>query len=316
MFGLEKIMRVLAAAMREGAVAHAYLFYGAEGSGKKTLALCFASALTCALFPAGPCGDCRSCRKAAVGANPDIHLVLPEGRSLRIDQVRQVRKAAYLRPHESRCQVFILEAATVTPEAANSMLKVLEEPPAGTIFLLLAENPATLPPTVVSRCQQFALERLSPDQLRKILQEAGTPPENRELAVRLAEGLPGRALAAAGMDMGEQLAGAASFLNRLADRAGISQLAAELEANKESVVFFDLLLTLLRDMFVLTVTGRENCLICYECKTELEILRKKWPAARCREALSALLELRESLQSSGNIRLACERALRRIREVS
>lgn len=314
--GQDKIIGVLQAAQKAGTVAHAYLFCGAGGSGKKNLALYLAAALTCRGYPAGPCGSCNSCRKAASGNHPDIRLVLPEAKSLRIDQVRQVKKTAYLRPHESRCQVFILEAATVTTEAANSLLKVLEEPPAGTVFLLLAENPAALPPTVVSRCQQFVLERLSPDDLRRLLQGAGSSAENQELAVQLAEGLPGRALAAAGMNIAEQLAGAATFLGQLGDGTAIRSLAGELESKKDNTVFLDLLLTLLRDMVVLAVTGREDVLICAEYKNVLIDLAEKWPAARCREALESLLELRESLQNPINVWLAGERALRRIKEVA
>ncbi len=310
--GQDKIISVLKTAMKEGTVAHAYLFCGAEGSGKKRLALCFAGALTCHRFPSGPCGGCLSCRKAQAGVHPDISLVLPEGRSLRIEQVRQVKKTAYLRPHESRCQIFILDAAMITPEAANSLLKLLEEPPDGTVFLLLAENPSLLPPTVVSRCQQFVLERLAASELRRVLEEAGTPPENRELAIRLADGLPGRALAAAATNLDEQLAGALSFLGRMGNGAGAGRLAAELETKKDITVFLDLLLTVLRDMLVLTTTGQENFLVFLEHKSQLWELAAMWPAHRCRAALRELLGLLENLQNPVNTRLACEQALRSI----
>ena len=315
--GQERLRRVLCSTLCEGKPAHAYLLFGPKGSGKKTLAAFLASALVCETLTEAPCGKCRHCRKATEGTNPDIHFIMPEGKYLRIDQVRQVKSAASYRPHESRYQVFIMDAAAVTTEAANSLLKLLEEPPAGTVFILLSENPGLLPPTVVSRCQLLKLEKLSPQDLYKLLrQKPDISDEQRELAVRLSEGIPGRALAAAGPDWQELFREVLLFLKQFGENCDFAAKAAQLAAHKDQVMFVDIMLTLLRDLLALNATGESKCLICSSHLSELTELAAIWPAYRAKKALESLLALLENLQSPVNVRLACEQALRRIKEVS
>jgi DNA polymerase III subunit delta' len=313
--GQERIIRALCSAQSNLAVAHAYLFYGPQGSGKKTLGSFFARALNCTAFPHGPCENCLSCRKIAAHNHPDVHLVLPEGKSLKIDQVRQVKKLASFSSREGRYQVFILDASmAVTPEAANSLLKLLEEPPPDTVLVVLAENPDVLPPTIVSRCQLFAMERLTAKDIFKLLEPFGLTAEQMELAVSLAEGIPGKALEAAAADWQQLFSEAFTFLNVLPGRGSVSSLSGQLAEMKNIGVFLDILLILLRDLLVFKSGGRaENIACCTQLEAFAELSRK-WDGALARKALETVLHLQENLRSPVNVRLAVEQALRRIKE--
>ena len=154
---------LLLAHLETGRLAHTYLFTGPPVSSKNDLVLAFARALNCekkvpgtGLVPGTFLGDacgCASCGKIERGTHPDVRwFAEEEARSLKIELVREILHEASLRPYEGRWKVFVLERAErLTPEAANALLKTLEEPPAHSVFLLLVENKAHLLETVQSR---------------------------------------------------------------------------------------------------------------------------------------------------------------------
>jgi DNA polymerase-3 subunit delta' len=141
-------------------VAHAYAFVGPAGSGRMTTARAFAQALLC---EAGAgCGRCRACARAASGQHPDLHVLVPTppesnprgARTIRIGAVRELERQAALRPALAGRRVFLLdEAERMTGEAPQAFLKFLEEPPPGTVVILVLAGVRTVPATVISRCQ-------------------------------------------------------------------------------------------------------------------------------------------------------------------
>lgn len=180
-----------------GRPAGAYLFVGAAGVGKGTAAQAFATGLVCPERLDHP-EPCRSCRRAASGNHPDIVTIEPEGRqSLGVDQARQTIAAAVMTPVESVRKVFIFpEADAMTEQAANALLKTLEEPTATTVFVLVVESEDDLPATVASRCRTVHFGRVSEEDLRSAL---AARPDVDDLAAadlaRVAAGRPGLALA-------------------------------------------------------------------------------------------------------------------------
>lgn len=140
--------------VKSGLLAHAYLFLGAK---EKTLedALKFAAAVNCLSPQEGNgCGACLSCRKISHGNHPDVIVTDPKGTSFKIEQGREIQKKVNFKHYEGKYKVLVLTGADVmTLPAANSMLKILEEPPDHTIFILTAENGDNILPTVLSRCQ-------------------------------------------------------------------------------------------------------------------------------------------------------------------
>lgn len=176
--GQESAIKIISRALQNNGVAHAYLFYGLESVGKRLTAIEFAKALNCEnSSPGNCCDDCASCRKIDEGIHPDFFIIEPvkstasarEG-IIKVEAIRELqRKLAYL-PYEGKTKVAIIdEAETMNPQAANSFLKTLEEPPASTVIILIASNPFRLFQTIVSRCQGIRFNPLPVSVVRQII---------------------------------------------------------------------------------------------------------------------------------------------------
>jgi DNA polymerase III delta' subunit len=178
------------------APAQAYLFTGPDSVGKGTLAVRFAAALLCAEQGEHDV-ECRSCRLVRTGVHPDVTVIEPEGAtSLGVDQARAVVTRASLRPVESDKTVFLFpEAGAMTDQAANALLKTLEEPTASVVFLLVAASEDDLPPTVGSRCRTVHVGRVPQDVMTAALVERGLSETEAEGVAVVSGGRPGLALA-------------------------------------------------------------------------------------------------------------------------
>ena len=175
--GHDKAVSMLRHSLQEERLSHAYLLVGPQHVGKMTLALDLARAVNC-VGEEKPCGECGQCRRVSDALHADVRVVGidagPDGGRNRvvigIDQVREAQREASLKPFEGRYRVFIFEGAEhLSEEAANGLLKTLEEPPEQVLLLLLATDAAALPPTVVSRCQQLELRPLPAFQIAQEL---------------------------------------------------------------------------------------------------------------------------------------------------
>ena len=192
--------------MHDGAIHHAYLFFGPTHIGKRTLAIQLAQALNCD-EPNVPCGNCGSCMRILKGTHPDVISISvnpeaepPEPRTqIGIQAVRDTISSANLRPYEGRNRVFIVTEADLMNEAAqNACLKLLEEPPPNVVLVLLAPHPDAVLGTVKSRCQTIELRPLPLKQSIGILTENyGLSLEQAEALARLSEGRIGWAISAA-----------------------------------------------------------------------------------------------------------------------
>jgi DNA polymerase III subunit delta' len=177
---------------------HAYLFAGPEGSGKRLAMRAFAAALVC---PSGGCGACRACRLALDERHPNMLVLEPTGPDILVGKdasdpntARWFASRAYLTPLEpGRKVMVVLQADRLRIEAADVLLKVLEEPPTDTVFLLLSARPADLPETIRSRCQEIVFPALTEDFVVGTLVAEGVDAGRALLACRLAGGNLGRA---------------------------------------------------------------------------------------------------------------------------
>lgn len=202
--GQERARHRLLEAVREGRLHHAYLLVGPDGVGKRLLARGLAQLLLCPDARDGQaCGQCRACQQVARTSHPDLHWLEPEARpggrgSLGIDQVRRLIQEASWRPYEGRWKVLVVaQADRLTPEAQNSLLKLLEEPPGTAVILLTTSRPDRLLPTVRSRCHTVPLRTLTDAEVRAVLAGEGLiqsdQPEEADLLVMAVQGAPGRA---------------------------------------------------------------------------------------------------------------------------
>ena len=173
--------------------AQAYLFVGPGNVGKASVARRFAALLLC------PDGDPECCRRVMEGIHPDLVVIEPEGRTaLTVDQARATVALASRAPVESDRKIFLLEeAGLMNDEAANALLKTLEEPTASTVFVLVAESEDELPSTVASRCRSVFFGRVPEDEILEALVAGGVDPEQAQNASRVSGGRPGLAIALA-----------------------------------------------------------------------------------------------------------------------
>lgn len=170
LLGNEKLKHSLVSARDKGKMSHFYLLSGPEGSGRHTLADLIAAAMLCR-EPDAPCGTCRSCRKVFSHNHPDyITIDDPEKRIIPVKLIREARSDIFIRPNEGDKKIYLFpRGQDLNIEGQNALLKVLEEPPAYGVFLLLCDNPDKLLPTVRSRCVELKLQALPEGLLRSVL---------------------------------------------------------------------------------------------------------------------------------------------------
>lgn len=186
--------------MTAGGMSHAWLITGPPGSGRSIAAVCFAAALqyTADESEGGPgCGQCRACTTTMAGTHADVRRVVPEGLSIGVDEMRAIVQAAARRPGTGRWQIVVVEDADrLTEGAGNALLKVVEEPPPSTVFLLCAPSvdPEDIAITLRSRCRHVALVTPPPAAIAQVLIEAdGLDRETADWAAAISGGHVGRA---------------------------------------------------------------------------------------------------------------------------
>lgn len=168
--GQEHVVKTLTNAIATGMISHAYLFSGPRGSGKTTLARLLAKAVNCQnLQGSDPCNQCLSCREIQEGRSLDL-IEIDAASHRGIDEIRELRDGIRFVPTKSKYKVFILdEAHQLTKEAANALLKTLEEPPSHAIFILATTEIHKMIPTIISRCQRFDFRKLTlPEIIRRL----------------------------------------------------------------------------------------------------------------------------------------------------
>ncbi|MGH9223665.1 MAG: DNA polymerase III subunit delta' [Acidimicrobiales bacterium] len=165
---------------------HAYLLTGPPGGGKRPAARAFAAALLC---PLGGCGECEVCRRVLADVHPDVVTVERDGAYISVGQAREIQRLAMRTPNEGRRKILVLTDFHLVREAGPTLLKIVEEPPASTVFVILAEH---VPPelvTIASRCVRIDFGGLSPAELREALAREGV---DAVVAARVSEAAEGR----------------------------------------------------------------------------------------------------------------------------
>lgn len=180
-------------AVSQERINHAYLFTGPSAVGKFIAARVFAASILC---PQGGCGECNTCRRVMEEKHPDVTVIRPAGKNIPVETIRQVRLDSFRKPVESDHRIYIIKNADrMWDEGASTLLKVLEEPPANVVFILLTVNPLGMLPTIRSRCHEIAFSLVPPADLKEyILERKDVTAEQAELVVRLTGGVLGRAL--------------------------------------------------------------------------------------------------------------------------
>ena len=189
--GQEAVVEQLTRAVGGDGMTHAWLFTGPPGSGRSVAARAFAAALQCRQ---GGCGHCDDCHQARVGTHVDVAVIVPEGLSLGVNEAREIIVRASRAPVRGRWQITLIEDADrMTEQAANALLKAIEEPPPHSVLFLSAPSVDDLLPTIRSRCRLASLRTPSPAAVAAVLVRDGVDPAMAAFAARASQGHIGRA---------------------------------------------------------------------------------------------------------------------------
>jgi DNA polymerase-3 subunit delta' len=308
-----RVTDLLAASLKNDRLAHAYLFAGPRGTGKMRIALHLAKSLFCRERPHDACERCINCQRIAGGNHPDVVVIRPDGASIKIDQIRALQKEMAMRSLESGHKVYVIEHVDkMTVQAANSLLKFLEEPPKGVVAILLTENSHALLPTILSRCQIIPFTPLPAELLATRLTAEGIPPGLAHLACHITTDLDD-ARKVSQSDWFAQLRNEVIQLSQDWRQRGtyalygIQELFAKNEKIKEELpLFLDMLILWLRDVLYVQV-GRSGQLIYRDQEDILKRQACAWTQAELLHGIGLAMDTRNRIERNANPQLALER---------
>lgn len=324
--GNKKTIQRLKKSAESGEISHSYIFEGPEGIGKKTVAMEFAKMILCT-SKSRPCGTCSSCRKLESGNHPDLFVESvgaikgSSKASYSVSDIERMQSEMRKKPNESEKKVFIItEGEKLSVDAQNKFLKTIEEPMPNVVTIILADNANKLLKTTVSRCQSIKLERVSPEDMKRYLEEKFGDVEKVETVVAFSDGNIGKAVG---------LLGDESFKERREKTIDIISDTMEKDITKvfSSVKYFesekehiyeimDLITSYFRDMLVLKKTGGEEHIINRDkirtLKTQIGILSSSKIYDIVKRVESAKIDIERNV----NYQLVVELLLLKIHELS
>ena len=316
--------RLLSAALYRGNLPHAFLFTGIDGIGKKSAAMALAMAGNCAHRPTGNtgspktlaapdelhfCGKCPACKKILSGNHPDILLVAADGPIIKVDQVRTLCARLALKPYEADTRFAIIpDAHKLNPEAGNTLLKILEEPPGQTVFILTASQGSDILPTIVSRCQQIRFHPLSLESVQAYIQHThDVGEETAAVMAAMAGGSTTRADAIAKSGWMARRNWIIDELEALPELPVNLCLAfSEILAKNKQWLFtaFELMKNWLRDTVVCQYAPHR--IVNQDLLEQLSIKSKQADVKQLLQKIKAIEKAEKDIQSNANLRLTLD----------
>jgi len=320
MLGHEWAVEMLRQHAARGDVRHAYLFCGPPGVGRRTLALRLAQALNCTspVEPGIPCGTCRDCRQTDAMQHPDLNVIQAvdeDGNpkingTLKVDQIRAVQHSLSLRPYQAKFRVALfLRFQEANDNAANALLKTLEEAPAHAILLLTADTPEQLLPTIISRCEILRLRALPVGAIETDLLSRGVDDERARLLAHISGGRPGYARSLVDdltllEKREERLNDLQTLLSatRVEKFSYAEKLAKDKDAMRQTILVW---LSYWRDVMLRTAQA-ETPLVNVDRNMEIESLAGQVDLSTARRVVSELESVLEKMDRNVNSRLLAE----------
>jgi DNA polymerase-3 subunit delta' len=324
--GHEWAVDMLKKHVANGTTRHAYLFAGAPGLGRRTLALRFAQALNCQtpLHPGIPCGQCRDCRQIEAMQHVDLSIIEPTiidpkgGKELiphpngeiRISQIRDFQKIFNLKPYNSKYRVgLFLRFHQANPNAANALLKTLEEAPSYAVLILTADNPEQLLPTIVSRCEVLRLRPLRVEEVQQALEDKGFETNQSKWIAHISGGRIGYARRLIGsetllVEREERLDDLQSLMaaSRVEKFAYADKLSKDRDAMRQTILIW---LSYWRDVLLRTAQA-DTPLINMDRNLEIEDLAGRMDLSTARLMVHGLESTLEKMDANVNNRLLAE----------
>ena len=324
--GHRRLTALISRAIDRESLPPTLLLAGPSGVGKWRVARATAQALNC-LEPVrdvdglslDACGRCRACDRIARGVHVDVIALEPDDRaSIKIDVVREVLSRTGYKPFEGKRRVVLIrEADTLEPEAQNSLLKNLEEPPPGTVFILTTAVPGALLPTVRSRCMRLRFGRLTAAEVAEALtRDHGQPDAEARATAPLADGSIGQALALSDLDIGglralalrllQQTSGRADTQARLQAATAIVAGLSKKEERADLAAVLRLAASMLRDIEVLNSGADQRVLANPQLTDDLSALARNFAGDRARAAFGAVDRALTAVERNAGTKVVAE----------
>ena len=312
--GHEWAVDMLKKHVTNGTTRHAYLFSGPPGLGRRTLALRFAQALNCQtpIATGIPCETCRDCKQIQAMQHADLSVVQAdsEGGTLKVDQIREVRKTLTYKPYQSKYRVALfLRFHEANDNAANALLKTLEEAPSYAVLILTADNPEQLLPTILSRCEVLRLRPLKIEEVKRDLEDRGVETGRAKLIAHISGGRPGYARRL--VEDNQLLEKREERLNDLLAMLPASrvekfkyaeQLSKDKDGMRQTILFW---LTYWRDVMLRTAEAASP-LVNVDRNLEIEDIAARMDLSSARRVVNGLEEALERMDRNVNSRMLAE----------
>ena len=322
--GQEQLKEHLQNAIKTGKVSHAYVINGEKCAGKEFIAKVFAMALQCESQGEKPCQQCRSCKQALSGNQPDIIRVTHEKPgSIGVDDIRtQINQDMGIKPYSSPRKIYIInEGEKMTVQAQNALLKTLEEPPEYGVILILTTNVNSLLPTILSRCVVLHMKPVEDALVKTFLMEEMLIPDYKaDICVAFARGNVGKAKLLAASEEFENIREDAVTLMKYIGEMEMHEIVAAIkkitEYKLEISDYLDIISVWYRDVLLFKATNDVNHLI---FKEEIQYIKKvagKSDYEGIENILEALERAKNRLSANVNFELTMELLLLTIRENS
>lgn len=306
--------KLLQNSLEKNRVAHAYLFEGENGTGKFEASTLMTMSLLCKNLESGyiSCQSCINCTRIKSGNHPDVHTVKPDGASIKIDQIRQLRSEFSKAGVESNRKIYIIaDAEKMTIPAANSLLKFLEEPNSDTVAILITEHPQRILPTILSRCQTVPFKSLSYEVLVERLKAEGVNYVKAPLLASITNHLQD----ALQLNDDDWFAQARKIVLKLYEYVKQDSLSAMTALQEEWLGHFkdrnemeiglNLLLLLYKDVLYIQI-GKEENLIYPDQKDRLQSDALQSSTKKLTDQMTAILEAKRKLYANMNPQLLME----------
>ena len=312
-YGHDKQKVILKQALAQNRVGHSYLFSGIEAAGKKTLAMEFAKVVNCEKSDEinDSCGKCPACLKIDRNNHPDIFAIEAEGQFIRINAIREIQELMTFKPMEGKRRVFVIDNADkMNDQAANALLKTLEEPTPANILILVTAKPYTLPSTIISRCRHMRFNPLSIDTVAKfMIERRNMEKKDALLLAGLSGGSIGQALE---LNKDDVIAYRTQTLNLLANTKKSEPLsllafAAFFGQDKREIKQgFNILKTCFRDALVYKETQNDQMLINQDNSSLIASLASRLTGSQILQNIALMEKAGETIEQNVNKSLTLE----------
>lgn len=318
------VLKMIKNSMVKDRVAHAYLFEGIRGTGKKEISIALAKSLLCEapIEHYIPCEQCINCRRISHGNHPDVHVLEPDGLSIKKSQIEELQAEFAKKGVESKRKVYsIIHADKMTVNAANSLLKFLEEPSSDTVAILITEQVQKILPTILSRCQTISFMPLSPKNMMDQLMDHGINPSLAPLLTQLTNRLE----EAIELSHDDWFAQAQMIVLKLYEVLKKNNLEAMLFLQDHWFGHFkdkeqidrglDLLLLIIKDLLYIQLDKQEKVVFVNET-ARLGQFALQTSGRRLAEQMAAILDAKKKLHANMNPQLLMEQLVLKLQEGS